>query len=111
MLGENDPEAYQKAADRVTADPDQEVWVVQRKRGDEWSVSAVFTSYDDAREYVNDLKDFAENCPEDSPEEYCRKQISIRHGSRKSPTKMFETYPPETERTQSTTTERGETSD
>jgi len=102
MLGKNDPETYQKAADRVTCEPDQEVWVVERKRGDEWSVSAVLTSYEDAREYAKDLRDFSENCPEDSPEEYCRKQISIRHGGRKSPTKMFETYPPEGQRTEHT---------
>lgn len=95
MLAENDPETYEKAAERVTAEPDQQVWVVQRKRGDEWSVSAVLTSYEDAEEYVNDLRDFAENCPEGSPEEYCRMQITTKHGSRKSPTKMFETYPPE----------------
>ena len=92
---ENDPEAYEQAADRVTADADQEVWVVQRKRGDEWSVSAVLTSYEDAQEYIEDLRTFSENCPEGAPEEYARKQIAMRVGGPNSPTKLFSEWPPD----------------
>lgn len=92
---ENDAEAYREAADRVTADADAEVWVVQERRGDEWSVAAVLPTYDDAEAYIEDLRTFKENCPEDSPEEFCRSRASFRVGSRHSPTKLFEEWPPD----------------
>lgn len=94
---ENDPETYQESAGRVTAESDRDVWVVQEKIGGGWRVAAVLTSYDDAQAYMADLRDFSENCPEDAPEEYCRRNIEFRYGSRDSPTKMFEEWPPDTE--------------
>ena len=95
ILGENDPEAYEQAADRVTADADRDVWVVERKVGDEWRVTAVFTSYRDAEAFTQDYRDFAENCPEDTPSKYARKTVSFRLGGRKSPKSLYESWPPE----------------
>lgn len=95
ILGENDPEAYDKAADRVTADADRGVWVVEENRGNGWSVSAVLTSHEDARAYVQDARDFVENCPEDAPESFSRSTIRFRYGGRSSPKKLFESWPPQ----------------
>ena len=94
ILGENDPALYREAADRVTAGGHEAVWVVQVKTADEWRVSAVLTSYDDADAYADDLRDFHENCPEGA-EEHGRTTVRIQHGSRRSPTKLYETWPPD----------------
>ena len=94
-LEENDPDAYRRAADRVTAESDRDVWVVQEKRGDEWRVAAVLTSYEDAQAYIEDARDFSENCPEDAPEKFSRRKRAFRHGSRKSPNKLYEQWPPD----------------
>jgi len=95
ILDANDPEAYQRAADRVTAAPDDEFWVVEQNFGDGWRVAAVLGSYAAADAYIDDARDFAENCPADAPEDKCRTTVSYRHGGRKSPTKFFESWPPE----------------
>lgn len=94
-IGENDPEAYREAADRVTVNSDRDVWVVQERRGDEWSVAAVLTSYEDAQAYMEDARTFGNNCPEGASEEYARRTCSFRYGSRDSPNKLYETWPPE----------------
>jgi hypothetical protein len=93
----NNPESYQQAAERVTADPDKDVWVVlhRAKEQQDWKVGAVLTSYEDAEAYAKDLRDFQENCPEDAPEDLCRHTVQLRHGGRKSPTKLFESWPPD----------------
>lgn len=93
----NDPEAYEQAAEKVTAESDRDVWVVQESRGDEWHVAAVLTSYEDAQAYMEDARDFAENCPTGSPERFSRRTVGFRYGGRDSPTKMFESWPPETQ--------------
>jgi len=95
--GEPDVEA---AKERLFADPDREVWVVERNPGSEWRVSAVFASYDDADDYAADLRVVANNYPEDFPESFeSETEVRIRHGSRKSGTKMFGSYPPCNDRT------------
>jgi hypothetical protein len=98
-IGENDPEAYHEAADRVTADSDRDVWVVQKRHSEsqEWSVAAVLTSYQDVRAYMDDFQTFSENCPKDSPEEHCRSAVHFRVGSPNSPTNMYESWPPDAE--------------
>jgi hypothetical protein len=95
ILDANDPEAYERAAERVTADPDDEFWVVEQNFGDGWRVAAVLGSYAAADAYIEDARDFGENCPADAPEDKCRTTVSYRHGGRKSPTKFFESWPPE----------------
>jgi len=90
--GEPDVEA---AKERAFADPDREVWVVERNPGSGWSVSAVFADYDDADDYAADLRVVANSYPENFPEKFeSGTEVRIRHGSRKSGTKMFESYPP-----------------
>jgi hypothetical protein len=95
ILDENDAEAYERAAERVTAPADEDVWVVEQNFGDGWRVAAVLGSYAAADAYIDDARDFAENCPADAPEDKCRTTVSYRHGGRKSPTKFFESWPPE----------------
>jgi len=94
---DNDPEAYQEAAGRVTTDPDQDVWVVQYRLNDsqKWRVAAVVGSYEAAQAYMNDYRAFAENCPEDSPDDLCRNTVRIRFGTHHSPNKFYETWPPD----------------
>lgn len=93
-LPENNPGAYQKAADRVTSNGDRDVWVVEEKRGDEWRVAAVLTSHEDAEAYVDDKRDFIENCPEDAPEDFCRSTVSFRYSGRRSSKALYESWPP-----------------
>jgi hypothetical protein len=95
ILGANDPEAYAEAVELVTADGDREVFVVETNQGGGWSVAAVFTSYADVEAYIEDYRDFTEHCPEDAPEDHCRNTIRFRHGSRQSPTPLYESWPPE----------------
>lgn len=95
ILDENDAEAYEQAAERVTAEPDAEYWVVEQNFGDGWRVAAVLGSYAAADAYIEDARAFAENCPADAPEDKCRTTVSYRHGGRKSPTKFFKSWPPE----------------
>lgn len=84
---------------RVFAEPDREVWVVERNPGSGWRVSAVLSSYDDAEQYRDDLREVMNTYPEDFPEDFKREdEFRIRHGSRQSGTKMFEEYPPEDDR-------------
>jgi len=91
--GEPDVEA---AKERVFADGDREVWVVERTQGTGWSVSAVFATYDDAEDYATDLRIVANSYPEDFPGRFeDDTKVRIRHGSRKSGTMMYEEYPPE----------------
>ena len=83
------------AKERVFADSDRTVWVVERNRGSGWGVSAVFANYDDADHYAADLRVVANNYAEDFPKRFeSETEVRIRHGSRKSGTKMFESYPP-----------------
>ena len=96
-LPANDPIAYQRGANRVTSDADADVWVVQESRGEDWRVSAVLTSYEDAEAYIEDARDFIENCPEDAPEDFCRRTVSFRLDGRKSPTSLYESWPPDDE--------------
>lgn len=93
--GTEHPEEVQQAWDRITADADRDVWVVERNPGSGWRVSAVLASYDEAEQYRDDLRTAMEHYPEDFPERFKTDyDIRIRHGSRKSGTKMFEEYPP-----------------
>jgi len=94
---DNDPAAYRQAADRVTADSDRDVWVVESNPGSGWRVAAVLTSYEDAEAYIEDAREFSENCPENAPERHARNTIRFRHGGRKSPNRLYETWPPENE--------------
>lgn len=90
--GEPDIEA---ARERVFADPDQEVWVVERDPGSGWRTSAVFADYDDADDYVADLQVVLNNYSDEFPERFkSETEVRIRNNSRNSPTKMFESYPP-----------------
>ena len=75
----------------ILADPDREVWVVEQNPGSGWRVSAVLTSFADAEAYEDDLRKFNE----DMETRFRSAGIKTRHGGRNSPTKMFETYPPE----------------
>jgi len=94
---ENDPAAYQKAADKVTAESDKEVYVVEKRydNNQSYRVAGVLTSYSDAQAYMEDLRDFHENCPEDTPEQFGRKQVMFRVSTRQSPNKLYENWPPE----------------
>jgi hypothetical protein len=70
--------------------------VVERNPGSGWRVSAVLTNYEDAEKYADDLMDAMNHCPDDFPEEFhhgC--SVRLRHGSKRSATKMFEEYPPQ----------------
>lgn len=95
-ITENDPKAYREAAEKLTSDGDDEMWVVQVKYAEnqDWRVSAILPTYEDAQQYINDHRTFTENCSEDMPEEFGRKTAYYRYGSRDSPTKVFETWPP-----------------
>lgn len=87
---------YDADGDRILADGDREVWVVERSRGDTWSTAAVLTSYDDAQRYTEDLREFTNTYPDGFPEEHeTETSVRIRHGGRRSPTKLFESWPPE----------------
>jgi hypothetical protein len=102
--GEPDIEA---AKERVFTEADREVWVVERSRGSGWRVSAVFSTYDDADDYAADLRVVANNYPEDFPERFeSETEVRIRHGSRKSGTEMFESYPPCNDRSVDTETQQ-----
>ena len=86
----------QKAKRRVFGEYDREVWVVERNPGSGWRVSAVFSTYDDADDYAADLRVVMNHYSDGFPEDFKHEtDVRIRHGSRKSGTKMFETYPPE----------------
>jgi hypothetical protein len=90
--GEPDVEA---ARNRVFADSDRDVWVVERNPGSGWRVSAVLADYDDAEDYAADLRVVLNNYPEKFPEEFkSDTEVRIRHGTRRSGSKMFESYPP-----------------
>jgi len=93
---ENDPEAYEKAGELVTTESDRDVWVVQCRydKSQDWRVAAVLTSYEDAEAFIEDHRDFIENCPEGAPETFARNSAYYRLGSRNSPNKFFETWPP-----------------
>jgi len=74
----------------IPAESDTDVWVVEYNPGSGWRVSAVFTSWEDADKYEDDLRDFIQS----DVDEYSPDSIRTRHGGRKSPTKFFETWPP-----------------
>ena len=94
--GTERPAEIQQAWDRITADPDREVFVVERNPGSGWRVSAVLTGYEDAAQYADDLMDAMNHCPEDFPEEFHHgDSVRIRYGGIRSATKMFEEYPPQ----------------
>ncbi len=84
---------------RVFAEPDRDVWVVERNPGSGWRVSAVLGSYEDAERYKDDLREVMNSYPEDFPEDFKSKtEFRIRYNSRRSGTKYFENYPPEDDR-------------
>lgn len=81
---------------RVFSDADQDVWVVERNPGSGWRVSAVLTSYEDAKRYRDDLRQVLNEYPDEFPEEYKTEyDVKIRHGGRDSPTGLYESWPPE----------------
>lgn len=83
------------ARERVFGEHDREVWVVERNPGSGWRVSAVFADYDAADDYAADLRVVMNHYPDGFPEQFkSETDVRIRHGSRKSGTKMFESYPP-----------------
>lgn len=86
---------YRQVADRVTADGDRDVWVVEYKTSSEWKVSAVLTSYADAEAYEEDLREFITSYPDDVPERFRIDEVRTRHGGRRSPTKFYEEWPPD----------------
>lgn len=91
--GEVDVEA---AKERVFAEPDDEVWVVERNPGSGWRVTAVFDSYRAADDYTADLRVVLNSYPEEFPEKFKQDtDVRIRHGSIKSGTKFFADYPPD----------------
>jgi hypothetical protein len=87
--------------DRVFSDGDREVWVVEwapRAENPHWRTGAVLTSHADAEAYRDDLREALNTYPDEFPYEYKKESdVRIRHGGRKSPTKMFESYPPANE--------------
>lgn len=88
--------AIERAKERVLSDGDRVVWVVERNPGSGWRVSAVLASWDAAEQYREDLFAVMNHYPEEFPEEFQHEtEVRIRSGSRGSPTKMFESYPPE----------------
>jgi len=91
---ENDPDAYHTAAERVTTDGD-DVWVVSVSTGKDWRVSAVFGSYESAEAYINDHRNFVENCPEDANEEYARQTAKYRLSGVNSPKDYYDSWPPD----------------
>jgi hypothetical protein len=91
------PDDVQAARNRVLAESDRDVWVVERNPGSGWRVCAVLPSFEAAQRYEEDLRTVMNHCPEDFPEKYFS-EIRTRHGSRQSPTTMFDDYPPQTDR-------------
>jgi len=85
---------YSDGTGRILAEPDRKVWVVEENTGSGWSVSAVLTSYEDAEQYEEDLREFTRNHNQNIPDDFEIK-IETRHGGRRSPTKMFEEWPPQ----------------
>lgn len=103
MTGDNDAEAVERAKERVFAEPDREVWVVERNPGSGWRVSAVLPTHEDAERYRDDLRTVLNNYPEEFPEEFKTDHtFRIRQGGRHSPTPMWESYPPEDKEVQGT---------
>lgn len=90
----NSEQEASTAKSPVLADADRDVWVVERNPGSGWRVSAVLTSFEEAEQYEQDLREWHEESNENMPEEL-HHDLRTRHGGRKSPTKMFEKYPPE----------------
>lgn len=87
---------YDGDGDRINTDRDGKVWVVGWKTSKrDWSPSAVLTSHREAAMYASDLRAFLNDKDSRIPDDYEREyEVEIRTGGRKSPTPLYEEWPP-----------------
>jgi len=78
----------------ILADGDRDVWVVESNPGSGWRIEAVLPSFEAAERFEDDFREWRREMNDNIPDEF-EHSVRTRHGGRKSPTKMFESYPPE----------------